>query len=285
MRQGKLSSSAHLMDHAEQKAKFLIELLIPGAVMQYREDQSTSTHDFDLKWQGEWIAAVEVTTATNEQRHGSIAAIQDERKGGSLIPTEKCRKGWIIHPSLTANITKIRKNVDQYLADIEDEGLEKFFSPRDSWRYPAVGRIYHDLHIEGGRVTKWKKPGYIGLILPSDDGGILTPERVQEAVKREAWKPDNRQKLKVADSKERHLFVYLDGVDFLPWASLRDTNPSSLEPPQLPPEITHVWAAAHFMPIDETEKIVEYYKVWRSRDGEKWEVLGMASRDWPSPAS
>ena len=267
-----------LMDHSEQMAKVFIESLIPGAVMHYREDQSTSTHDFDLEWQGEMIAAVEVTTSTDEQRRGTIAAIRDRRKGGVFIPTKECRKDWIVYPLLPVNIDKIRKKLDQYLADIESDCLERFFSPTDSCEYPAVRRIYQDFHIEYGHVTKRKKPGYVALTLPGG-GGTISPKHVQEAVAREAWKDDNRKKLNLAGSKERHLFVYVDDVNYLPWASLRDTDPSSLELPQLPPEITHVWAAAQFNPYNEEGKVVEYHRVWRARRGEKWENLGEASID------
>ncbi|MCY4389121.1 MAG: hypothetical protein OXC18_18665 [Desulfurellaceae bacterium] len=264
------------MDHSEQIAKGVMEFLIPGAVMHYREDQSTSIHDFDLERLGELVAAVEVTTSTDEQRRGTIAAIQDTRKD-RFIPTKRCRKDWIVYPLPTANINKNRRELDRYLAEIETAGLKRFLIEAD-FKYPAVRRIYQDLHIEHGYVTKWKKPGYIALTLPGG-GGKITPEHVQEAVKREAWKDDNRKKLNLAGSKERHLFVYVDDVDYLPWASLRDTDPSALELPQLPPEITHVWVAAQFSPYDAAGKVIEYHRVWRARRGEKWEDLGEASMD------
>ena len=260
------------MDHSEQMAKVFIESLIPDAVMHYREDQSTSTHDFDLERQGELIAAVEVTTSTDEQRKGIEAAIRDQRKGGIFLPTNRCRQDWSVCPLPTANINKIRKELDQYLADIEADNLGRFLSSRDSYEYPAVRRIYQDLHIDYGSVTKWKPPGRIGLISPGG-GGTITPEHVQEAVKREVWKEDNRKKLNLAGSKERHLFVYVDSDNYLSWASLRDTDPSPLEPPQLPPEITHVWVASEFQEYGSAEEIVEYCSVWRAMGGEKWEKL------------
>ena len=138
---------------------------------------------------------------------------------------------------------------------------------------PAVRRIYQDLYIDYGSVTKWKNPGYIGLTSPGG-GGTITPEHVQEAVKREVRKEDNQNKLNLADSnKERHLFVYVDGDNYLSWASLRDTDLSSLKPPQLPPEITHVWVASEFQEYGLAEEIVDYCRVWRAMRGEKWEKL------------
>ena len=124
------------MNHSEQIAKVFIESLIPGAVMHYREDQSTSTHDFDLEWKGELIAAVEVTTSTCKQRKEIEAAIRDQRKGGFFLRTKRCRKDWSVCPLPTANINKIRKELDQYLADIEADNLERFLSSRDSYEYP-----------------------------------------------------------------------------------------------------------------------------------------------------
>ncbi len=254
-----------------------MEFLIPGTVMHYREDQSRSTHDFDLERLGELVAAVEVTTSTKKERRETIAAIQDTRKD-RFIPTKRCHKDWLVCPFPEANINKNRKELDRYLADIEAEDIGSFLNPRDLYKSPAVRRIFQDLRIEHGHVTKWKKPGYIALTLPGG-GGEITPEHVQEAVKEEVEKDDNRKKLDLAGSKERHLFIYVDGVDYLPWASLRDTDPSSLEPPQVPPEITHIWVAAQFNPYNAAGKVVEYHRVWRARRGEEWEDLGEISMD------
>lgn len=255
------------MDHPEKIAKAVIESSIPGAIMRYRENQSNSTHDFDLERPGTSVAAVEVTASADKRYNETIAAIRDPGKDGMWIKTKRCRKDWLVYPSPTAKINKIRKHVDQYLADIEIAGLERFFGPRHS-DISAVYSIYQDLDIEAGHVTSWKQPGYIGITFPGG-GGIITAEHVQKAVEKEAWKDDNRKKLDATGSEERHLFVYVDDGNYLPWAALRDKDPP-LEPPCLPLEITHVWAVA---------EVAENCIVWRAMRGEKWEKIKKVSTD------
>lgn len=96
------------------------------------------------------------------------------------------------------------------------------------------------MRIESGAVIQREgiQIGYPG------SGGAIGPETATEAVSLEAMKSDNRHKLGRTGAQERHLFVYVDAINFLPWAALREFDPSVLKPPSLPDEITDLRAAA-----------------------------------------
>jgi hypothetical protein len=93
----------------------------------------------------------------------------------------------------------------------------------------------------------------------------VRPENVTGAIEDEATKPDNRRKLAASGCVERHLFVYIHAQKFLPWISLIESEPPC-QPPALPPEITHIWAAADTYSGNG-------FRVWRA-DQAHWEDFG-----------
>jgi len=114
-----------------------------------------------------------------------------------------------------------------------------------------------------------KNPG-IPITYPSD-GGTIGPPCLVEAINQEAAKTDNRKKLGKSAASERHLFVYVDALNFRPWASLLELD-NTAEPPTLPDEISDVWAVANYRPGD--------YRVWRG-DRKGWRDLGPIAIDEP----
>ncbi|MCZ6679768.1 MAG: hypothetical protein O7E52_21260 [Candidatus Poribacteria bacterium] len=240
-------------------------MIIVGARMQYRHDQSTSVHDFDLHYADGTVAAVEVTASVAEQMECTAAAIANARKGGPFVCAKKCRHGWWVHPLPSANINKIRTHVDEYLAAIEAEGHHRFLAATDAASSPAVARILSELRIEAANVVQWKTPNCIGIALPGQ-GGLVSAENVQRAIEVEANKRDNRQKLARADVGERHLFIYIDPRNFLPRVACIDESPPQ-PGPSLPHEITHIWAAAQTRSADK-------FMVWKAERGKNWQCLG-----------
>lgn len=254
------------MNHAEQVAQAVIEAAEAGVKLHYRVEQSTSVHDFDLERGGQ-VGAVEATTVTDATRRATVAAIMDARKGGQFVPATRCTKDWLVHPLASANINLIRARIDEYLAAIEADGLDRFFSPIDADAYQSVWRIYEDLSIEGGGVLKWNPPGRIGISTPGSEG-FVGAQHLLSAIEHEAMKEDNRNKLRAAPGKERHLFVYIDPHAFLPWIVLIDQDPPP-DPPSLPTEVDVVWAA--------TEAIGarHRYVVWRAQKDTPFRSLGV----------
>ena len=256
------------MDHAEKVAEAILQSVIPGGKMHYHADQSTGKHDFNLEYPDGMTSAVEVTISTDPNQEATVAEIMDKRKGGAAIKAILCQKDWYIHPVPNARIKRIRELADKYLYDIEADGLENFFGATDSNYYPSVDRISQDLGIDHGRVVRWKTPGYIRMATPGA-GGFVMPENFQKAIETEAFKKDNRRKLIAAGTSERHLFVYVSSLNFLPWVTLIEGDMPT-EPPQLPEEVTDVWA------VTGAGKKGTYV-VWKADKKTAWQSFGVVS--------
>jgi hypothetical protein len=156
------------------------------------------------------------------------------------IRTRLCEKDWWIQAEPDADIREIRRNADAYLAAVETDGIERFLGPID-WRIPSVKRVFRDLRVySGSAAIHWKNPGYIWVDLPGR-GGRVTANNAVQAVLRETRY--NCRKLAPANTNQRHLVVYLDPTNYLPWKSFVDSDPPSGSP-QLPTEITDIWVMA-----------------------------------------
>lgn len=222
---------------SEATAKAIVEAMMVGARLEYRQHQSAGQYDFDLQKPDGSVVPLEVTASVDRNLVETMAALESQ---GYLAPRRLCSRDWVVHPTATADIRKIHRRVDQALAAVEAEGLERFFAAIDAADSPAVRALY-SIGIEMGGPFPMKKPG-IFIATPSGDGGLVTHESVQVAIAKELQRPDNRRKLGGAGKNERHLFVLIGMQNFLPWIGLTDCAPPT-EPPNLPEEITHVWAA------------------------------------------
>ena len=86
------------MDKAEIAAKRIVETLVRGAKMHYRESQSAGEHDFDLEYAIGVSVPLEVTMSTNEETEAIEAAIMRSRKEGPFVPRIQCQHDWWVHP-------------------------------------------------------------------------------------------------------------------------------------------------------------------------------------------
>jgi hypothetical protein len=93
------------MNHAEAVAKLVLESVIPGTMI-YQLEQSHGECDFQLHYGSGENAAVEVTASADQKQLQTIAAIRDEKKGGSSLRATKCKKSWLIFPAKGAYPTR-----------------------------------------------------------------------------------------------------------------------------------------------------------------------------------
>jgi hypothetical protein len=227
-----------VQDHAEAVAVRLIEAVLVGTRMVKIEPEPPRTHDFDLLDSNGYIsAAVEVTVSLDEATKRTNSRI---RKIGP-VKTKLCKNDWWVQTEPGADIRKIQCEVDERLAAIEADGIERFLFPIH-WRKPSVERIFRDLRVYSGSVLRWKAPGYIRIDLRGG-GGLVSGNFTVDAALREACKKDNREKLVSANTNQRHLVVYVDPTNYMPWKALVDSVPPS-DSPQLPTEITDIWVFA-----------------------------------------
>jgi hypothetical protein len=166
---------------------------------------------------------------------------------------------------MNARIDRIRNEVDEYLSRVEQAGIESFY-----WvwnEHPSVEDICCKLGIVSGSVVHAGTSPHIRIQLPIG-GGALGAITAVKAAEKEAWKQDNRKKLGASKTAERHLVVYIDPTNGLPWVALTEFEP----PPavaNLPEEITSIWLVGHG---NENE-----FVVWHASTEEPWSSLRVVS--------
>jgi hypothetical protein len=158
------------MNHAEAVAKCVIEGVLPGT-MEYQSDQAHGECDFELRYHSGTIAAVEVTASLDQKQIETVAAIRDERKGGSSLPARKCKNSWVIFATKGARIDKIRVAADECLFRLEQEGISEFSFVRD-WHHEFVQDVCRDLNVTSGSVIPTVVTPMILIALPSGGGAV-----------------------------------------------------------------------------------------------------------------
>jgi hypothetical protein len=254
------------MNHAEAVAKLVLENVIPGTMI-YQLKQSHGECDFELRYRSGAIAAVEVTASADQEQLQTIAAIRDEKKGGSSVRVTKCKKSWLIFPAKGARIDRIRAAADERLSRLENEGIDTFSCVRN-WNQECVQNVCRDLNAMSGSVIPTLLTPIIRIALPSGGGAVGASVAI-EAGEKEAWKQDNRKKLGAARTSERHLAVYIDPMNGLPWVALTDFEPPPAFP-NLPEEITHIWLVGG---AEEKNKFV----AWRASANESWNSVRLST--------
>lgn len=251
------------MDRAESVAMQVIEDIVPGAKMIYREIQETSMPDFSLRYPDGRVAAVEVTMSTSQHVVESAAAIRSRRKGGPCIPGKLVCQSWMVVPIARANINRIRDEIEPLLAALEAHDIDSFNANLVHGTNEATLLPLRRIGIDHASVVKREQPPVI-FLLPPGQGTCVDPGHLERAVVDEAFKEDNRNKLGSAAEAERHLFIYVDCRNYDAWSAMVDGTPPR-STPGLPPEISCVWVAAR--------RTQEGYVVWRAQRGRPWEEL------------
>lgn len=265
---------------SEAAAKAILEARVPGVDARFQDQQSHGEPDFALYRGAERIGVMEVTMSTSRALRANIAAVDQEKHGGPIIPRPEVNHGWRIYPLAGAPIKakaiqEIREKVGSYLAAIEAEGLERF-SIQDVEDSIAVRGIFEALRIESG--SRHRTPGDVGSVTlyhPMAPMTQTTPEHVLHAVRTEMEKEDNRGKLRNAsDLAERHLFIVIDPYHYGPWKALNDCEPPETGP-DLADEVTHLWVAA--VTYNSAEWIV-----WYAARGSRWQRTSFHGRVEPN---
>ena len=249
------------MNYSEKISKRVLEAILSGAILKYRPTQSHGEYDFDLHYEDGSEAAVEVTAAVDETLMKTVGAIHSKRAGGSTIQAKVCKKSWIIFTVNGSSIRRIRTDADSYLAELEKEGIDRFFCVSSS---STVQKACCHLEITGGGVISSNGNPTIQIAGPGG-GGAVGPNLAIEAGEREALKKDNRRKLGAAQTAERHLVVYVDGSNGLAWTALTSFAPPAI-PPKIPNEITNLWLIGHDNNRNE-------FVVWRAGATETWQSI------------
>jgi hypothetical protein len=260
---------------SEKVAQKVIERIFTGSKMIFREKQHESLPDFDLHYPNGVIAVVEVTESVDEDWLATYAAVakgwtKSAKASKSKYPVRavKCQKSWAVYVNAKVNLKNLFPRVDEHLAALETLGCRQFPPEREPEDWEAVLDIYDkpdQLGVDFASVVEPVSPYPIIGVLSPGRGGSVSPDKFWRAIEVEAKKGDNIQKLSKFLDRERHLFIYFDSRNILPWRVLVTQKPQ-LDIPFIPAEITHVWAAA--IP-DSGDRAI----VWRMERNKNWRSL------------
>jgi hypothetical protein len=242
------------MNEPERVAKPVVEYELLGATMRYVEQQSAGEHDYDLILPGGTLATLEVTAAVDETVRATTTAIFSQAAGGSPVAIGECGRVWIVEVLRSARIKRVRREIGRHLVRLEAAGIEHFLVQDGSSHPPEVEAVHRDLSVRSAAAISASGPGRAYLQIEAE-GSLIDPFHVNEAVASVAKRADNRRKLGASSTSERHLFVYIDETLPDAWISLCVASPGS-GPLELPPEVTHVWAATHHFA---DERVVYWY--------------------------
>src|SRR4051794_11614474 len=108
----------------EALTALLFESIHVGAEMQHNASQARGEWDFDLVFPNGEREPVEVTISTVLERQRIYAAILGNH--GSFIDRRICTHDWYVTPYQNANIQRIRRDIDRYLAEVERAEIANF---------------------------------------------------------------------------------------------------------------------------------------------------------------
>lgn len=262
------------MNEDEHLAKVVVEDVLDGAEMEFREDQhgdGSPRHDFWLHRPEREPDAVEVTSVRDEDRTRTAAKLAQH---GPIIEAEHCTKSWLVWLDPRTRVGEVAADIDRLLAELEARGVERIARRQPRPAPSEVERLRSDLGVQtAGCFSPEDTPTRIYLHL-GGTGGIVHAGKVSGAVEAEAG--ENAEKLEETGAPERHLFVHITySNDAAP--TLTDTEPGG-EAPDLPSEVTHAWAAAKRLGTENE------FAVWRAQSGEPWSSAGTVSVPGGGPA-
>ena len=247
----------------ETRAAGLIQAALPQVQIQQHDPGGgpVQTYDFDLVYDNGTVEALEVTEATDKSLRDAQGA-RAAKVPGAVLPAPGLRRSWHLYPTARTRFTSLSGCIP-LLAQLEQAGVDRFFADLDADPGGAgpVAALASRFGLTAGFAWSETTDPKLIVALPSNlDEWVEQPNdpgrSVLEAVGIEAHKPDNIAKLERSGATERHLLVWVDVDNALPWQDL-DRGQLPIALPSLPDAVTTVWVAttgSHGKPI-----------LWRAR--------------------
>lgn len=251
----------------ERLAKQVVEQSLDGVRLEFRRQQhgdGRPRHDFWLHWPDKPRAGLEVTSVRDEDRVRTRSKI---RKNQANLPAEKCDLTWSVRLEPAAIYSEVRERIDPCLALLEAEGIVHF-RPTLQVRHRRMGHKLLELGVKSADAHPEADldPPLI-LLQVASEGGFVSAQVVYDAVA--SVVPDNRAKLGELAVSECHLFVVLSSLE--PAGVCIQMAEVDPRVPDLPDEITHLWAAGRILGDS------GMCSVWRCSQGRPWRSVGPVS--------
>jgi hypothetical protein len=248
---------ARLCDHQavpqlrpeEEWARNVIAHALPSAqVSQHDDGSQPAMFDLAISYPDGRTGAAEVTTATDAEQLALWRLIHTD---GRWIDNS-IQGGWYVEVRPSARGRLLLDRLPAFLRDLEQAGIAELRPFEQSTPLCAIneGRA---LQIEHAHQSGTNYPGsiYPHIALPLEQRAGFVPETGDALAHwvtnwvNDPVRMDNRTKLASSGANERHLLVIVISFGGVPFAVTdllwRPDAPLPTRPPQLPPEITHVW--------------------------------------------
>ena len=158
------------LNESEKIAKAIMKQAIKGLdVIQVDTGEIPSQYDFDLILDGKNFAALEVTQSANKNRKHLNAVIRNQIN----LPARLIKRKWMLYIAdefvklKTKERNKLIEKYDGYLAEIERQGIHRFFLD-DAVNHDCIYYICKDLYVEAG--FSYETSG--SKICLADSGGV-----------------------------------------------------------------------------------------------------------------
>ncbi len=225
-------------------ARCISEALGNVELRKHDDGSSQSMYDFSLLHPGRNAGAVEVTSELDSD---FVELWKIIAPNGEPWVEPNLLGGWLCSVYTYARGKRLRVELPQLLAILENNGKDDIRG--SGYAQHAVG-----LGIPSLERCATSTPGSIWVSpqfpMARTSGGVpTTGDPIVQWFNgwvRHPKRLDNRRKLSLSAATERHLFVIIDGFADVPFevgvALMNRSGPSfPTMPPDLPPEITHLW--------------------------------------------
>ncbi len=252
----------------EVRASRILSQVLGGAIEWMDTPSAPSgTHDFDLKLGDGRICAVEVTSSTDPSVVEFWRAV-----GNQSWPAPRLSRSWVLNVGPSAHVQTLRDQVEGLLEGLEQSGVAQFGPGKLS--QSSEIKALHRLGVKGGGSFD-ETPHHIYVTYAG--AGVADIENVRRAVEQEAWKHDNRDKLRRATADERHLFVWIDPSAERPAAAMSFMGIVLPTDCSLPPEIDVLWIATPTRTSNSGGIVGE--RLWRCDRLSGWHKIDTYSAD------
>jgi len=225
----------------------MISAALDLEVVQHDDGTAESMYDLDILRDDRVIGAVEVTALVDGDAQALWKLVNSDEQWTE--PT--IRGGWSVKLHPLTRGKRLLKELPRLLATLEALELDTVRHPRAS--RSEVEAFAAELGVLAAVQSSTNLPGSIYCTIDTRDRVGVWVEGVPTETS--AWiahvldNPDQAHNLaKLNDSRatERHLFLWVPPFTTAPAAVvhlLMGDNPAPASPPDLPPQLTHLWLA------------------------------------------
>lgn len=220
-------------------------------VEQHDDGSRPGMHDLDIVYDDVTRAAVEVTAAADA---ASIELWNLMNGAHRRWQVEGLKGGWMVSLDPLARANRLRNELPSLLMQLERLEIRQLRPRRHrDGPFDAVGRDLGIVHASQGD-TDYPGSIYVTLSLLHERSGGFVSESGDALASwigeflRDQDQHDVLGKLSRSGAEDRHAFVFLPGFSVAPFSAsdllMRDDAPLPTASPQLPREVTHVWAVS-----------------------------------------